>query len=164
MGGRSAVSSQHGPQVALKLGNASGAMHVYLDLLASGVMPASDQLVQRKLLEATDMLSTLEREDSRSTRLNVETAFCFSHDPSGSLSKLHSIDQFGGISQHLLSENHRRDQLWDASQTVHVAWLGPTACVAPTSHIGRPSMLRPQLPRRGTQSQFRCARRMYLRA
>lgn len=52
-------------------------MHVYLDLLASGVMPASDQLVQRKLLEATNMLSTLEREDSRSTRLNVETAFCF---------------------------------------------------------------------------------------
>lgn len=76
MGGRSAVSSQHGPQVALKLGNASGAMHVYLDLLASGVMPASDQLVQRKLLEATDMLSSERIQGARVLR-SIQHCFCF---------------------------------------------------------------------------------------
>lgn len=42
--------------MSLKLGDAAGAMEVYLALLSSGAMPAGHATLQRKLREATEML------------------------------------------------------------------------------------------------------------
>ena len=53
--------------MALKLGDAAGAMEAYLALLAGGVLPGNHALLQRKMREASRMARDAARSGPLST-------------------------------------------------------------------------------------------------